>query len=155
MRDNAAPVARWLSGTLGDRIAQQIERITWLPDVVRVAVMPDVHEGLSVPNGVVVATRRLIFPDLVGADIGCGLAALRFEAQVGDLSSDQLRKILYLLGAHVPTIKQPAPRANQHLSAIEALGTLSCHELCTRGVARRAIPAGHTRARKPFPRACW
>jgi tRNA-splicing ligase RtcB len=121
----AAPVVRWLAGKLGDRLTQQIERVTRQPDVVRVAVMPDVHEGLRIPNGVVVATRRFIYPDLVGADIGCGLAALRFAAAANSLSNDDLQQILDLLGGMVPTIKQPAVRANQNRSSLDALGTLS------------------------------
>jgi tRNA-splicing ligase RtcB len=114
---------------LGDRLTQQIERIARLPDVVRVAIMPDVHEGLRVPNGVAVATRRLIFPELVGADIGCGLAALRFEVKADDLNGDVLRDVLRLLAVHVPTIKQRASRAKQQLPTVDALGTLSCGTL--------------------------
>lgn len=125
----AISAGRWLTGPLGDRLSRQIERILSQPHVVRIAVMPDVHEGLNVPNGVVVATRRLIYPEMVGADIGCGLAALRFAAHADDLSDSHLRKILQLLASLVPTLKQPAGRANQHLSSIESLGTLSCDRL--------------------------
>jgi len=128
--DNAVPpVGRWITGPLADRLTRQVDRIATLPDVVRVAVMPDVHEGLKVPNGVVVATRRLIFPDLVGADIGCGLAALRFDAQASAMSESHLRDMLAALAAVVPTLKQPAARADQLAPRVEALGELSCDRL--------------------------
>jgi tRNA-splicing ligase RtcB len=91
--------------------------------------MPDVHEGAEVPNGAVVATRRLIFPALVGADIGCGLAAVRFFAQADDFGRDELRTTLDLLGKSVPTLKQPVPQAKRLRSSIESLGSLSSHSL--------------------------
>lgn len=130
MKDGAsASVGRWLIGTLGDCLKRQIECITCQSDVVRIAVMPDVHEGLNVPNGIVVATRRLIYPEMVGADIGCGLAALRFVARADDLSADHLRKILQRLAGLVPTIKHPTVRADRHRSSIESLGNLSSDRL--------------------------
>ena len=119
----------WLIASLGERLARQVECLARQPDVVRVAVMPDVHEGADVPNGAVVATRCLVFPALVGADIGCGLAAVRFSVQADDLGRDDLRSLLELFGKSVPTLKQPAARAERLQSSIESLGPLSCSRL--------------------------
>jgi tRNA-splicing ligase RtcB len=129
MGDAAPVVRRWIAGPLGDRLQRQIARIASQADVVRVVVMPDIHEGVTVPNGCVVATRRFVYPEMIGADIGCGLSALRFKARADDLSVDHLRTVLHLLRDTVPTIKQPATRAGENAPTIESLGDLSTDRL--------------------------
>jgi len=91
--------------------------------------MPDVHEGRTVPNGVVVATMNLVYPDLVGADIGCGASALRFAGAAEDLSTAELEAILAAVHAAVPTLKHSAARAEENASEVDALGELSCASL--------------------------
>jgi len=44
--------------------------------VVRGALMPDAHQGYSLPIGAVVATDNFVLPSWVGYDIGCGMCAL-------------------------------------------------------------------------------
>jgi tRNA-splicing ligase RtcB len=44
--------------------------------VVRGALMPDAHQGYSLPIGAVVATKDYVLPSWVGYDIGCGMCAL-------------------------------------------------------------------------------
>lgn len=50
--------------------------------VVRAALMPDAHQGYTLPIGAVVATKDFVLPSWVGYDIGCGMCALptRFSA---------------------------------------------------------------------------
>jgi len=43
------------------------------------ALMPDAHQGYSLPIGGVVATRGVIFPSWVGYDIGCGMCAIPLD----------------------------------------------------------------------------
>lgn len=52
-------------------------------DVKLIAVMPDVHVAGTSCNGIVAATEKLLYPDTVGVDIGCGMHAVRIE---GDTS---------------------------------------------------------------------
>ena len=44
--------------------------------VVRGALMPDAHQGYSLPIGGVVATDNFVLPSWVGYDIGCGMCAV-------------------------------------------------------------------------------
>jgi len=71
---------------------RQIQWIASQPDILKIAVMPDSHPGLTVPNGLVVATSRLLYPQLVGSDIGCGYSALRFHSQHTSLDKTGLEK---------------------------------------------------------------
>lgn len=137
-----ASVRSWVCGRLDDALLRQIERVARQPDVQQVAVMPDVHQGRTVPNGVAVATRQVIYPDLVGADIGCGIAALRFSATADELSRETRAAVLDRLPAAVPTLKQPRERAERHRPAVEALGPLSCPRLETAAAREGAYQLG-------------
>lgn len=44
---------------------------------IRGALMPDVHQGYSLPIGAVVETRGVVVPSWVGFDISCGMCAVR------------------------------------------------------------------------------
>jgi tRNA-splicing ligase RtcB (3'-phosphate/5'-hydroxy nucleic acid ligase) len=44
-------------------------------NIVQAALMPDCHEGYSVPIGAVFASKDVIYPSAVGYDIGCGMLA--------------------------------------------------------------------------------
>jgi tRNA-splicing ligase RtcB len=44
--------------------------------IVDAALMPDCHQGYSVPIGAVFASRDVVFPSAVGYDIGCGMCAI-------------------------------------------------------------------------------
>jgi len=46
------------------------------PFTVRGALMPDAHQGYSLPIGAVVATDGVVVPSWVGYDIGCGMCAV-------------------------------------------------------------------------------
>jgi len=133
-----ATVRSWLCDRLEEGVARQIDRVAGQPDVWRMAVMPDVHQGRTIPNGIAVATRRLVYPDLVGADIGCGISAIRFHAAAHDLDRTTLEAVLDRLGSAVPTLKQPPARAAANLSAVAALGPLSCDRL-GRAAARDGV----------------
>lgn len=87
--------------------------------------MPDSHPGLTVPNGLVVATSRLLYPQLVGSDIGCGYSAIRFHSQHTSLDKISLEKLLALLLDEVPTLKHSPNRAANYRSLVETLGPLS------------------------------
>lgn len=52
----------------------QLKVTSVLPGVEVVVAMPDLHPGNQYPVGCVVATRNMVYPSLVGNDIGCGMA---------------------------------------------------------------------------------
>lgn len=75
----------WVAEPPEPAVRQTLERLGRSPDVVHIAVMPDVHLAASVSNGVAVATERLIYPAAVGGDIGCGFATVAFDGAASPL----------------------------------------------------------------------
>jgi tRNA-splicing ligase RtcB len=66
----------WVGGPVPKEVRRAVERLARAGDVVRVAVMPDVHLSDEVCVGVAVATRERVYPAAIGGDIGCGVDAL-------------------------------------------------------------------------------
>ena len=82
-----------------------LERIARSEDVRRVAVMPDVHLSADVCVGTVVATSHTLYPNAVGGDIGCGVAALRFQGEAAMLEDERLAAaVLAGLYETIPTL---------------------------------------------------
>jgi len=98
-------VQRWVAEPLGGEVESALRRLSQADDVEAIAVMPDAHLAGDVCIGTVLATRHLIYPAAVGGDIGCGMAAMRFE---GDMCVDDqrtARRVLAGLGELVPVMK--------------------------------------------------
>ena len=58
-------------------------------DGVRLAVgFPDLHPGKDTPVGAAFVTEGLIYPNLIGGDIGCGMALFKT-----DLDAEEFRKL--------------------------------------------------------------
>jgi tRNA-splicing ligase RtcB (3'-phosphate/5'-hydroxy nucleic acid ligase) len=70
-----AAVRHWLAGPLPQDVSLSLERLGRTDDVRHVAVMPDVHLSHEVCTGVAVATKRLLYPQAIGSDIGCGMVS--------------------------------------------------------------------------------
>ncbi|MFT4125331.1 MAG: RtcB family protein [Gordonia sp. (in: high G+C Gram-positive bacteria)] len=66
----------------------QLRRVSQLPWVHGVRVMPDVHVGKGATIGSVIAMRDAVCPAAVGVDIGCGMAAVRTDLTAADLPDD-------------------------------------------------------------------
>jgi tRNA-splicing ligase RtcB (3'-phosphate/5'-hydroxy nucleic acid ligase) len=99
----------WLVEPLPADVRSSLERLAEADDVQHIAVLPDVHLAEQVCVGVALATNRLIYPAAVGSDIGCGMAAIRFDADA-DLLADEKRAASLLAGLcrTVPTLKHNA-----------------------------------------------
>jgi tRNA-splicing ligase RtcB len=50
-----------------------------------VVLMPDAHVGAGATIGTVLPTATAIIPSAVGADIGCGMAAVETDLAASDL----------------------------------------------------------------------
>src|SRR5688572_4346134 len=113
----AAIQSRFLAGPVAAEVEHALERLCAAPDVARIAVMPDVHLAEDVCVGTVVATRRLLYPDAVGGDIGCGMAAIRFECE-SDLLQDEREAARLLAGLYrrVPAIRHSRSTAVETLA---------------------------------------
>jgi release factor H-coupled RctB family protein len=61
--------------------------------------MPDLHPGKRFPIGAVFATQGVIYPALVGGDIGCGMALVRTPLKARDLSGKALDRMSDKLAA--------------------------------------------------------
>jgi tRNA-splicing ligase RtcB len=98
-----APMTAWLSAPMDADVSAAIERLRTAPDVRRIAVMPDVHLAHDVCIGVVVATSRLIYPQAVGGDIGCGMLAVACDGEAGAIDNGtNAASVLAALGKAIP-----------------------------------------------------
>jgi tRNA-splicing ligase RtcB len=104
MHDGANPPLRtWLATPLLPEVSDAIDRLRRAPDVLRVAVMPDVHLGTDVCVGVALATSTAIYPQAVGGDIGCGMLAVAFDGDAGALDDPgRAVDVLAAIGRAVP-----------------------------------------------------
>ena len=104
-------ITQWLAGKTSAPAQRLIDRLARSDDIVRLAIMPDVHAAAEVCVGTVMATTHLIYPTAVGGDIGCGMAAVAFDACADFLSSEAAASQLYqALYRHVPTNRHAQPR---------------------------------------------
>lgn len=89
---NNRPVKIW-TNELEESALRQIENLTTLPFLFHhLAIMPDVHAGMGMPIGGVLACTDAIIPNAVGVDIGCGMCAVKTNWKVENLPSEVLRK---------------------------------------------------------------
>jgi tRNA-splicing ligase RtcB len=81
----------------------QLKQIAAQPYVVgHVAAMPDLHVAHGVAVGTVFATAGVIVPSALGGDLGCGVAALRFDVMARGLASHDLHRLLAGWTARIP-----------------------------------------------------
>lgn len=113
-------ICRWLCEPLAKDVALSISRLAAADDVRHIAVMPDVHLSGDVCVGLVVATKRLIYPAAVGGDIGCGMAAIAVQA-AADLLADERRatRLLSRLPFLVPAMRHSRATTPEFLHALE------------------------------------
>ena len=68
-----------------------------------VSSMPDVHLGMGVTIGCVFASDKLVCPNAVGVDIGCGMTAIPFNFHKEQLTLEMKKKIQSMIKTDVPT----------------------------------------------------
>lgn len=72
---------------------RQIENLTTLPFLFHhLAIMPDVHAGMGMPIGGVLACKDAVIPNAVGVDIGCGMCAVKTNWKVSEIPVGVIRK---------------------------------------------------------------
>lgn len=87
-------VHAFLPEPLSSECRHSIARIARRDDVVHIALMPDLHLAEQVCVGAVVASRSCLYPQAVGGDIGCGVAAMRLRGDLGALGTEQAASVL-------------------------------------------------------------
>ena len=89
---NNRPVMIWTSD-VEESAMRQIENLTTLPFLHHhLAIMPDVHAGMGMPIGGVLACDGAVIPNAVGVDIGCGMYAVKTNWKVEELPVQVIRK---------------------------------------------------------------
>lgn len=105
------PIKLWLDD-IEDGALQQAKNLANLPFLHKwVAIMPDSHQGYGMPIGGVIACDKVVIPNAVGVDIGCGMCAIK--TNLTDIDKDTLKTIMGKIREVVPlgfdhhTEKQP------------------------------------------------
>jgi tRNA-splicing ligase RtcB (3'-phosphate/5'-hydroxy nucleic acid ligase) len=120
---SVAPIRTWLAAPMNHDVSEAIERLRRAPDVQQIAVMPDVHLAADVCIGVVVATSRLLYPQAVGGDIGCGMMAVGFDVESTAVQDSQVAgRVLAALGRAVPARRRNRRAAIRVPSELETTG---------------------------------
>jgi tRNA-splicing ligase RtcB len=116
-----AVVRCWLEEPLSREVELAIQRLARSDDVRRIAVMPDVHLAADVCVGTVVATRSTLYPNAVGGDIGCGVAALAFDGEARLLDDERMAaEILAGLYRSIPLIRHRRQDAGRLPAELDA-----------------------------------
>ncbi len=89
---NDRPVKIW-TDNVEESAMRQIENLTTLPFLFHhLAIMPDVHAGMGMPIGGVLACKDAVIPNAVGVDIGCGMRAVKTNWKIDNIPPEVLRK---------------------------------------------------------------
>ena len=123
-----ARVRCWVEGPLPHDVEAAIRRLAHGEDVRHVAVMPDVHLAADVCIGMVVATGNALYPNAVGGDIGCGVAAMAFDGEAARLDNERAAAaILAGLYREVPLIRHGRKSGRRLPDALDAAVLSSPH----------------------------
>ena len=100
---NNRPVKIW-TNEVEESAMRQIENLTTLPFLYHhLAIMPDVHAGMGMPIGGVLACDGVVVPNAVGVDIGCGMCAVKTNWKVENFSAETIREqIMTGIRARIP-----------------------------------------------------
>lgn len=86
------PVKIW-TDFVEESAMRQIENLAMLPFLYHhLAIMPDVHTGMGMPIGGVLACEDVVIPNAVGVDIGCGMCAVKSNIKASEIPVDVMRK---------------------------------------------------------------
>jgi tRNA-splicing ligase RtcB len=107
-----------------------------------IAVMPDTHQGYGMPIGAVLATEKVIIPNAVGVDIGCGMCAVKTPWKVNEVDIETTKKIMSKIRETVPVgfnhhkviqDKRLMPTWETHITVIDKEYQAACYQLGTLG----------------------
>lgn len=100
---NDTPVKVWAKA-VDPHAWKEIDNLSRLPFIYHhLAFMPDVHGGMGMPIGGVLASKKVVVPNAVGVDIGCGMCAVKTNLKADEISRDVIRKeIMSGIRARIP-----------------------------------------------------
>ncbi len=93
--DNIKPIIiasdkSWIEG----EAVRQLETTARLPGMKRAVGLPDLHPGKGIPIGAAFLSEGIIYPHLVGNDIGCGMGLWQTDIAVSKFKLDKSVKKL-------------------------------------------------------------
>ncbi len=86
---------------------EQLKQTAALPGMRKTVGMPDLHPGLSTPVGAVFGTEGIIYPELIGGDVGCGMMLLRTSIALPKFNAGRMERRLLELGLPCPDVEFP------------------------------------------------
>jgi len=109
---------------LEQNAVNQLNQISTLPGVVRAIGLPDLHPGKT-PVGAVIITEGIIYPHLVGNDIGCGMGLFMTGIEKRKVKIERLVKKAESIGSLKEIALPEVEGQNLSLSPLGAsLGTI-------------------------------
>ena len=88
--------------TVEEGAMDQMKLIAKLPYVKECCLMADGHLGMDCCIGGVVACENVVVPNFVGSDCGCGMAAMRTNLTIDDMTEDKKQRLFDLISQAVP-----------------------------------------------------
>lgn len=102
----------WHEGPLPAGVKASAQRLAASDGVRRVALMPDAHLAEDVCVGTVVGTDGTLYPNAVGGDIGCGVAAVAFDVEAARAANPKTAaEVLSGLYEGIPFVRHDRDRA--------------------------------------------
>lgn len=123
------PIRSWASERLPDDVQRSLDQLACAEDVRHIAVMPDVHLARDVCVGTAFATSRLVYPDAIGGDIGCGMSAIALDAYRQDVAPHRAATLHRVFRRVVPIHRQRADAAERLATFLSKPGDLSLPSL--------------------------
>ena len=80
----------WLEG----EAVEQFKRVMTFEGVIRGAAYPDLHPGRGIPVGAAFLIENLIYPFLIGSDIGCGMSLFAGDLPLRKWKADRVIRSL-------------------------------------------------------------
>lgn len=80
----------WLEGAA----IEQFNCVLSFPGIIRGAAFPDLHPGRGVPIGAAFLSQDIVYPALIGNDIGCGMTLFATDTPIRKLKIDKLLRKL-------------------------------------------------------------
>lgn len=104
---------------LEQNAVNQLNQISTLPGVVKAVGLPDLHPGKT-PVGATIITEGIIYPHLVGSDIGCGMSMFVTDIEKRKLKIDRMVK----KAEDIQNLKEiPLPESEEANQVSSPLGT--------------------------------
>ncbi len=102
---------------------EQLKLVSELEGVQQAIGLPDIHSG---PVGVTIATQKIIYPHLIGNDVGCGMALFQTDLKKSKIKRDKwVRKLSGLEDSYDGNINAIIEEAGVESTAYDSsIGTI-------------------------------